>query len=159
MTDDTDITKATALLRWCVRELIYKSPNSIHEQISTDKFKDLDFDVLKRRVELCKRILTLPNPPDNSKPVTTRLPRGWKNDIEAITASQHITDTTSDIDKMIAKLNCEIDADFFDEFNIGKKMNGQILITTITEIIIENGLKCSDFWKEVRERFNSAISC
>ena len=150
MTND-DITPESAL-RWCVRQLIYKSPNSIHEQLVTDKFNSIDLDVLQRRVEIAKRILTLPNPPDNSEPVTTRLPRGWKNDIDAI------TDTTSPLDKELAQLKREIEADLYDDFGIGKKMKSQILISVVSEIVLNNGLKVSDFWKEVRERFYSAIS-
>jgi hypothetical protein len=84
--NNPDISRET-LGAYAKNELLY-SGNSINRQMNTDNFGSIDLDLLKRRVQLAKAILTLPNLPGGPSREPMTLPGGWRNDVDAIAASQ-----------------------------------------------------------------------
>ncbi len=153
MNHDMDITPK-AVFRYCVQQLIYGS--GLREEIGADAF---DIYELKRRVSRAKTILQLPNADESDLEFSGKnLPRGWKLNPQTLSnGGEAVAEQNIELGKLIADLKCQLN-DPNQIPTISELMIHRVASGVISEIILENGMKVSDFWREVRKRINLVVS-
>ena len=152
MKNNEDIT-TKAVFRYCIQQLFYDS--GIREEVASNAF---DIYELKRRISRAKTILSLPNAESDLEFAGKNLPRGWKLNFQTLSnGGESVAEQNVELGKLIADLKCQLN-DPNQIPTISELMIHRVASGVISEIILENGMKVSDFWREVRKRIKMVVS-
>ncbi len=134
-----------AVLQYCSHQLLFTGPFSIHRRLATNAFTAEDYLTLRRRVELCRQVLSLPMPFEER-----RMPRGWK-----------LKPQPTPQDKANAELESVWKIMVHDppyDINVDSAVMSQIVRSTIKEMLGEAGIDPEVWLSELERRVTEVIS-